>query len=636
MSALTLGMVVPVHDVSTYLPDFLDSLDRQPRGSLPEELIFIDDGSTDGSGEIVRAWIDASRHVSAQLVRTENGGVSRARNAGLDLATADWIGFLDPDDVLGDDYFVALRAMLSRDDSVDLVAANLLRIVEPDLAFRNAHQLRFRFAGGSRTVELAGDMFVMNAASVVFPLAPLRAHGIRFAEGLHASEDALFVAAYLQTLGRTPRAGLAAEARYGYRKRAAQTSAVDRYRADPDSYILRFRDGYHPLLEQAAPDWLQAMFVYELQWILPTQLSADGYADLLSDDQRAEVLEALASCLRHVDERVLLTYDATALPLESRLLALALAGKPLWNWVGAYATRPRGWRDRADVIVYERATDGAPVALDDADAEVAWFPDYFGQQVLRARHVRVSRGISALAIGRERRRIVWPLPGESLSQTQDRHRRRELGIERLAIPANEIDVVVRAVPVDAPAPLRRAVRRFVRRERSRRVLWSKDSVIGRLFRPGRGWQIRHDPTDAGQTGLRLYRHMKHLEKRPPIWLVDDGTGASLSGADRFGSVSYRVRRVRAAVIFSASASLAPSPRARVRGVRVLLVPGVPGRLALAGVRRFAPDHVIVHSEQAKQRLSRVGMLQEDVTVVTQGDVAAIANTLTGLSGGEKR
>lgn len=625
----SISMVVPVHDVADYLPDFFASLDRQPRESLPDEFVFVDDGSTDGSGDLVRDWIERSG-VAARFVRTENGGVSRARNTGLDLAEADWVGFLDPDDVLGDDYFVALRAMLASDDSVDLIAANLFRIVEPDLRFRDVHQLRFRFAGGSRVAELDGDLFVMNAASVLFPLAPLREHGIRFAEGLHASEDALFVAAYLQTLGRTPRAGFAAEARYGYRKRSAQTSAVDRYRADPSSYILRFRDGYRPLLEARAPCWLQAMFVYELQWILPTQLNPLSYADVLSDDERTQVLAALASCLRYVDDRVLLEYDATALPLESRLVALALAGRPLWDWVGGYATMPRGWRDEADIIFYETVADAADAEpAEGAVAETAWFPDYFGQRVLRARRVRLSQNMLGFRRNGIPAEVVWPLPGESRAQAQDRHRRRVLGIERLAIPANETEVVVRAVPSDAPARVRRAARRFVRRERNRRVLWSKDAAIGRLLRPGRGWQIRHDPADPGQSGLRLYRHVKDTANRP-IWLVDDGTGARLNGADLFGSLSHRVHRARAGVVFSASSDLPPAPRARVRGVRVLLVTGVPGRVALVGVRRFDPDHVIVHSEEAKGRLARAGVPSDDVTVIRQGDIGEVARILERL------
>src|SRR5690606_4772703 len=141
-----------------------------------------------------------------------------------------------------------------------------------------------------------------------------------------------------------PRVLAVAGAHYGYRRRAARDSAVDTYLRDPRTYIDRFRDGYLPLLTAAAADggvplWLQSMLVYECQWLLPVQLTASGYAASLDDQSRAEALDALARCLAHVSEDRLLRYDATALPLESRLVILALTGRPLWDWVGYYVDR---------------------------------------------------------------------------------------------------------------------------------------------------------------------------------------------------------------------------------------------------------------------------------------------------------
>lgn len=622
-------MVIPVYGVADYLPNFLRSIDVQEPAGLPQEFVFVDDGSTDGSAEIIRDWISGTS-TNVRLIRTANHGVSSARNTGLDEARGDWVGFLDPDDVLGDGYFAAIRSLLETDDDVDLVASNLHRVAEPDLRLRDTHQLRFRFVGGTRVVAVEGDMFVMNAASVLFPARALREHGVRFATGLHASEDALFVATYLNALSRVPRVGLAADARYGYRKRAAGSSAVDGYREDPDSYVSRFRDGYLPLLQQSAPSWLQSMVLYELQWLFPAQLDPERYALALTDDQRAAALDALAACLRHVDDERLLAYDATALPLESRLLALALAGKQLWPWLGAYARHPRRWREAADVTVYDLG-DGMAEPQDrrgllQVRSEVEWFPDYFGQRVLRARRLRTAPDVTEVRQRGGSAPVVWPRPGESTSQAQDRHRLHVLGRERQAMAAQEHESVAVAVRTVSQGPARRAASRELARARLRRGLWSKDAMTGRLFSPRGEWLIRYDPDDPDRRALDVYHQLRRLHGEN-VRLVGAPTGETPRGALRFGSLAHRIRRARASVILSTSTTGRPSARSRVRGIRVLLVGDDLTATDLVAIRRFAPDRLVVSDDEVKRDLMRIGVLPDDILEVSHGDTAGVVSVL---------
>jgi hypothetical protein len=105
------------------------------------------------------------------------------------------------------------------------------------------------------------DFFQMNAASSFFRRSDLERVGAQFPLGLHASEDAMFVADFLLRSAAEPILGLAADATYVYRRRATADSAVDLSRLDPVGSIGRFHDGYLPLMERAAGAGLAAIDV---------------------------------------------------------------------------------------------------------------------------------------------------------------------------------------------------------------------------------------------------------------------------------------------------------------------------------------------------------------------------------------
>lgn len=90
------SIIVPVYNVAPYLQECLDSVLFQSCGDW--ECICVDDGSTDSSGDILDAY--AKRDGRFKVVHQANGGVSCARNAGLDRASGEWIVFVDPDDWL--------------------------------------------------------------------------------------------------------------------------------------------------------------------------------------------------------------------------------------------------------------------------------------------------------------------------------------------------------------------------------------------------------------------------------------------------------------------------------------------------------------------------------------------------------
>src|SRR3954469_20095634 len=91
-----ISVVVPMYNVESFLAPCLDSLLAQTLDDL--EVLMVDDGSTDGSTAIAEDY--ARRDDRFRLIVQENGGLSKARNTGIDAATGEFLAFLDSDDLL--------------------------------------------------------------------------------------------------------------------------------------------------------------------------------------------------------------------------------------------------------------------------------------------------------------------------------------------------------------------------------------------------------------------------------------------------------------------------------------------------------------------------------------------------------
>lgn len=92
----TISIIVPVYNVEPYLRKCIDSILAQTFKDF--ELILIDDGSPDQSGVILDEY--AKKDSRTRVIHKENGGVSSARNAGIDIAQGEFIAFVDPDDTI--------------------------------------------------------------------------------------------------------------------------------------------------------------------------------------------------------------------------------------------------------------------------------------------------------------------------------------------------------------------------------------------------------------------------------------------------------------------------------------------------------------------------------------------------------
>ena len=97
---ILVSVILPVYNVEKYLIKCLDSVIRQTYQKL--EIILVDDGSTDSSGKICDEY--ANKDGRIKVFHKKNGGLSDARNYGIERSTGEYLAFIDSDDYVDDDY----------------------------------------------------------------------------------------------------------------------------------------------------------------------------------------------------------------------------------------------------------------------------------------------------------------------------------------------------------------------------------------------------------------------------------------------------------------------------------------------------------------------------------------------------
>ena len=107
------SVIVPIYKVEKYLGKCVDSIINQTYKNL--EIILVDDGSPDNSGKICDEYAKKDNRI--KVIHKENGGLSSARNAGLDVATGEFIAFVDSDDRIHLDFVEKLYRAIKEENA---------------------------------------------------------------------------------------------------------------------------------------------------------------------------------------------------------------------------------------------------------------------------------------------------------------------------------------------------------------------------------------------------------------------------------------------------------------------------------------------------------------------------------------
>ena len=124
---IKLSIIVPIYGVEQYLRKCVDSLLAQDLPSSEYEIILVDDGSPDGCPAICDQY--AAEHDNIRVILRENGGLSAARNSGIEVAQGEYVMFVDSDDYLEPNVLGGLMAQVER-DSLDVLRFDFRNVNE--------------------------------------------------------------------------------------------------------------------------------------------------------------------------------------------------------------------------------------------------------------------------------------------------------------------------------------------------------------------------------------------------------------------------------------------------------------------------------------------------------------------------
>ncbi len=229
------SIIVPIYGVAEVLDECVESLVKQTYNNI--EIILVDDGSKDGSGDICDKWAEIDARVV--VIHQPNRGVSEARNAGLDYAHGKYISFVDGDDIVEPNYIDALvNAILQENDfalcSYYCFSEKQWRnisypVITGNYEVKNLLQAIFFGYYEGRSCTMVTGLWLG-----LFKREMIEQKHIRFDTLLKKSEDWLFYAEYLPMCRKM---AVVNEPLYGYRQ--FEKSAMHEYKVPTDLGIER-------------------------------------------------------------------------------------------------------------------------------------------------------------------------------------------------------------------------------------------------------------------------------------------------------------------------------------------------------------------------------------------------------------
>ncbi|MBQ9232303.1 MAG: glycosyltransferase [Prevotella sp.] len=186
---MDISVIIPVYNVEKYLRRCLDSVLRQEDVSL--EVILVDDGSTDASGNICEEYASAHPHVKCRHI--QNSGPSTAKNVGYDMANGTYVSFIDSDDEIKSDMFSTML-LSGYKHNADIVCCNYIQIDEEGNLSHTQHTGLEYVLNQDEALKaiLIKDKIYSQCWTKIYKRSTLDTHHVRNTEGLKTEEDFIY------------------------------------------------------------------------------------------------------------------------------------------------------------------------------------------------------------------------------------------------------------------------------------------------------------------------------------------------------------------------------------------------------------------------------------------------------------
>lgn len=300
---IQVSIVVPVYNVKDELQTCVNSLISQTIDSI--EIILVDDGSTDGSAELCDSFGRTDPRIS--VIHKENGGLSSARNAGIELARGAYIMFVDSDDYVDVDSCEVL-CCLGEQFSADVVVADWVE--EPlSTAVHYEHVEEGRLYSGTEYMQLTAKFNELYPCScfAMYKRDFWTNYGLNFKEGILHEDMELMPKIYLN-------ASSVVFVRKPFYHYVMREGSINHSHEDPrhkDSLQLIYSEWHTMFASIADPDFRKIMLGYLSKYYLYSIRTRNYQADFKVDGishsflvrnalNTRELIKALAFCIAPV------------------------------------------------------------------------------------------------------------------------------------------------------------------------------------------------------------------------------------------------------------------------------------------------------------------------------------------------
>ena len=269
----TYSVVIAVCNSAFHLDDCLESLTAQTMDLSALQIVVVDDGSGDGSVDIIERWQRRCPEIIEYHRGASDGRVS-ARNLGLEFATGEWVTFIDSEDFVSPCYFEEVDRAVVEHSNLQMVSCRVAFFYEASYSFSDTHPLGYRFKKGESLYDVDDDRMPPQIAvnGVFFRREAIETAALRIeGDEIPDFEGIRFVGRYLLSLSE----GCVSYLRrpvYYCRQRAAGGFTSSKSWESDDALTTVLQRGSLDLLERAreekgsAPRWLQDAVLYQLSW----------------------------------------------------------------------------------------------------------------------------------------------------------------------------------------------------------------------------------------------------------------------------------------------------------------------------------------------------------------------------------
>lgn len=189
------SFIIPCYNVESFIEECIESITKQTYNNI--EIIPVDDGSPDNTGNILNKLAQKDNRI--KVVHQKNGGVSSARNAGIDLASGEYIVFVDGDDYISSDYTEYMISMVLKNDADMALSVN-------NYMYNGEKQIDKDYVScytpEQATVLLLGPRVTVGCWNKIYKRSLLIDNNLRFSTTQFYGEGLLFITTATQLANR--------------------------------------------------------------------------------------------------------------------------------------------------------------------------------------------------------------------------------------------------------------------------------------------------------------------------------------------------------------------------------------------------------------------------------------------------